>query len=275
MRSTIALLTLVAALPLSAQRNDPLAFLRQVPDAAVRSFEVFRDQPYRPVRTGELRSAGFLTEQHSMPFGRVLGPVAPPVMHATETSETALPGSVIAVLPPEGAAYQRGDTVLLARIAPAPLGWGEIVIPTALAVIGDHTPRQTFATVVTMYGPVRMGQVSLPLEPVTNPGMVQPVAISGPNGEIIVGREIRELEQVGGVMFINVGRAAGVRVGDFIEVHRRAGPRLNAADTADDLMAVAQVVHIGDKSSTIKLIRILDPDIRAGAPVVRIATLPS
>lgn len=275
MRSTIALLTLVAALPLSAQRNDPLAFLRRAPDVADRSFESYRDQPYRPVRTGEVRSAGFLTELRSMPFGRVLGPVTPPVMHATESSETALPGAVIAVLPPPGAAYQRGDTVMLARIVPGPPGWGDIVVPTGLARIGDHTPRQTLATIIAMYGPVRMGQVAFPLEPVTNPGMVQPVAITGPTGEIIVGRETRELEQVGGVMFINVGRAAGVRIGDFIEVRRRAGPRLNAADTADDVIALAQVVRVGDKSSTIKLVRVIDPDIRAGAPVVRIATLPS
>lgn len=274
MRSTIALLTLVAALPLSAQQNDPLAFLRRAPDGADRSFAAYRNQPYRPVRSGEVRSAGFLTERRSMPFGRVLGPVTPPVMHATESSETALPGSVIAVLPPPGAAYQRGDTVLLARVVPGPDGWGDIIVPTGLARIGDHTPRQTFATVIAMYGPVRMGQVALPLEPVNNPGMVQPVAITGPTGEIIAGRETRELEQVGGVMFINVGGAAGVRIGDFIAVHRRAGPRLNAADTADDVVAVAQVVRVGDKSSTIKLIRVIDPDIRAGAPVVRIATLP-
>lgn len=275
MRSTIALLTLVAALPLSAQRNDPLAFLRQGPDVTDRSVEAYRTQQYRPVRTGEVRSAGFLTELHRMPFGHVLGPVMPPVMHASESSETVLPGAVIAVVPPAGAAYQRGDTVMLARLVPGPQGWGDIVVPTGLARIGEHTPRQTFATVIAMYGQVLMGQVTLPLEPVMNPGQAQPVAINGPTGEIIVGREIRELEQVGGVMFINIGRASGVRIGDFIEVHRRAGPRLNAADTGDDVMAIAQIVRVGDKSSTIKLVRVLDPDIRAGAPVVRIATLPS
>ncbi|MES1259832.1 MAG: hypothetical protein ABUL71_04490, partial [Gemmatimonadota bacterium] len=88
-------------------------------------------------------------------------------------------------------------------------------------------------------------------------------------------REPRDVAQVGEVLFINMGRAAGMRVGDFVEIRRHAGPRLNGADTVDDLMAVAQVVHVGEKSSTIKLTRVIDPGIRSGTPVVRVATLPS
>lgn len=274
MRSTIAVLTLIAALPLSAQRTDPLAFLKP-PALADGPAQSYPEREYRPVRSGEVRSAGFLTERRAMPYGRVLGPVTPPVMHSGETGETALPGARIAIRPPAGASYQRGDTVMLARIIPGPPGWGDIVIPTGLARVGDHTPRQTEAVLIATYGAVRIGQVALPLEPFTNPGMVQPVAISGPGGEVITGRETRELEQVGGVLFISAGRGTGMRVGDFIEVRRRAGPRLNAADTAPDVMAVAQVVRVGDRSSTVKLVRVLDPDIRAGAPIVRIATLPN
>ncbi len=276
MRSTLALLTLVAALPLAAQQNEPLAFLRPAPYAADRAVQTYRDAvAYQPVRPGEVRSAAFLTEMRSMPFGQVLGPVAPPVMHNTESSETALPGAIIAVLPPPGASYQRGDTVMLARLVPAPMGWGSIVVPTGLARIGDHTPRQTMATIIATYGQVILGQVVLPLEPFTNPGTVQPVPIDGPTGAVITGSETRELEQVGGTLFINIGRGAGVRVGDFFQVRRHAEARLNAADTNDDVMALAQIIRVGEKSSTIRLVKVMDPDIRAGAPVVRIATLPN
>lgn len=274
MRSMLPILVLVAAAPLAAQQNDPLAFLRPAP-IAERPLQATQEQEYRPVRSGEVRSAGFLTERRAMPFGRVLGPVAPPVMHATESSETALPGAMIALLPPSGAAYQRGDTVMLARVIPGPAGWGDIVIPTGLVRIGDHTPRQTTGMLIATYGAVRIGQVVLPLEPFVNPGKVLPTEIAGPTGEVIVGREARELEQTGGVLFINAGRGAGMRVGDFVQLRRRAGPRLNGADTGDDVMAVAQVVRVGEKSSTIKLVRVLDPDIRSGVPFVRISTLPN
>ena len=275
MRSTFALISLVAVLPLSAQRSDPVAFLRPPREIGDPSVDAYRPPTYRPVRSGEVRSSGFLTELRQMPYGRLLGPVNPPLVRSAQTPEVSFPGTVVAVTPPQGANYRRGDTVLLAVVIPAPRGWGEIVVPTGLARIADQNPRQTLATVIEMYGPIRAGQVVLPLEPTGNPGMVQPVTISGPTGEIIASREPRDVAQAGGVFFANMGRAAGVRVGDFVEVRRHPGPRLNGADTVDDLIAVAQVVHVDEKSCTIKLIRVIDPDLRPGTPVVRIATLPS
>jgi hypothetical protein len=275
MRSTLAVLVLAGALPLAAQKSDPLAFLRRNNDQDDISFINYKNQPYSPLRTGELRSASFLTEMRDMPFGDLLGPVDPPVVRATQSAEAALPGMVIAVRPPTGAAYQRGDTVMIALVTPGPRGFGEIVVPTGLARITDHTPRQTLAVLLVMFGPVRYGQVVLPIEPVSNPGKVQPVAIAGPSGEMIGSEEPRELLQVGGRVFINVGRSAGLRVGDFVQFHRRGAPRINASDTIDDLMATGQVVHTGEKSSTVQLTRILDPALREGAVVVRTATLPN
>ncbi|MGH7592488.1 MAG: hypothetical protein ACRELE_01345 [Gemmatimonadales bacterium] len=275
MRSTLATLVFFIALPLSAQQSDPLAFLRHGNEPPDMAFATYRDHPYAPVRSGEVRSASFLTELRDMPFGELLGPVDPPVVRATQSAEAALAGTVIAVRPPAGAAYQRGDTVLLAIVTPGPKGWGEIVEPTGLARIGDHTPRQTLATVIALFGPVRYGQSVLPIEPVTNPGRVQPTAVTGPSGEVIGSGAPRELQQVGGQVFISIGRSAGVRVGDFVAVRRRPEARVNASDTIDDLMATAQVIHVGEKSSTVKLTRIIDPDIHPGAPVVRTATLPN
>jgi hypothetical protein len=259
---------------LAAQNPDPLAFLRRGSDQEDIAFINYKAQPYSPVRPGEMRASGFLTESHAMPFGEVLGPVDPPVIRATESAEAALPGMIIAVRPPEGASYQKGDTVVLALVTPGPKGWGSIVLPTGLARVGDHTPRQTLATVISMFGPMRYGQVVFPLEPASNPGKVVPVAISGPSGEVLGSEEPRELLQSGSRIFADVGRAAGIRVGDFVEVRRRPTQRIHASDTIDDLMATGQVVHIGEKSCTVKLTRIVDPAIRPGATVVRVATLP-
>jgi hypothetical protein len=253
MRSVVVLLTFAAVAPLVAQ-----------------------GPAYRPVRPGDVRSAGFLTEQGHVAFGRLLGPVDPQLVHSAETPEVVFPGTVVAVQPPEGGTYQRGDTVLLALVVPGPAGWGSIVIPTGLAQVGDRTPRQTLATVIAMFGPIRGGgQVVLPIEPLANPGEVQPVPSAGPSGELITSREPRDVSQTGEVFFINIGRTAGMRIGDFVEIRRHAGPRPNAADTIDDLMAVGQVVHVGEKHSSIKLTRVIDPNLRAGTPVVRITTLPS
>lgn len=273
-RLTVFALVLVAG-PLVAQSDDPLAYLQQDANPTDTAFSAYRTTPYQPVRPGEVRSAGFLTEQRTLPFGQVLGAVDPEQVHAAQSREVVLAGSLIAVVPPNGATYQAGDTVVLARRVPGPQGWGDIVIPTGLAQVGDHTPRQTMARVLTMYGSIRAGDVTLPLEPVASSAGETPADVAGPRGTIIAGQQSHELVQAGTDMFIDMGRAAGIRIGDFVQVRRRPAARLDAPDTIDELMATGQVVHVGEKTSTIKLIRVVDPDIRPGTPVVRTATLPN
>ncbi|HEX3928553.1 MAG TPA: hypothetical protein VHW65_11195 [Gemmatimonadales bacterium] len=268
MRSSFVVAVLLSAAPLAAQQ--PSAGF-PAPENSRGSAQI----PYRPIRTDELRAAGFLTENRELPFGRVLGPVTPEEVHSNQVGAVAMPGTIIGVTPPAGAAYQRGDTIMLATVVPGSLAWGQIVIPTGLARVTDHNPRQTLATVIKMYAPIHDGQVTLPVEPAPNPGLVTPVKVEGPTGTVIMGRERTELQQPGSFMFVDLGKASGIRIGDFVEIRRRPAPRLNTSDTIDELMATAQVVHVGDKSSTIKLTRVVGPAIAPGTPVVRVATLPN
>ena len=275
MRSQLALLLLIASTPLAAQQQ-PLSFLRKSgaaeQDAAL---TIYKEQPYQPVRPGEVRQSAFLTEGQALPFGKVLGPVSPTQVRSSSTASLALTGTLIGIRPPAGATYAPGDTVVLAIVSQGPKGWGEIITPTGLARVGTSSDRQTLATVITTYGPIRDGQVTLPIEPVKNPGRVQPVKASGPAGTIIGGASTRELEQPGGIMFSDLGRESGLRPGDFVEVRRRPAPRQNTSDTIDELMATGQVLRVNARSSTIKLLRVVAPGIAPGTPVVRVATLPN
>ncbi len=266
MRSTLIVLTMVAASPLAAQPQDPGGSQADVVGS-------YRPDPYRALRPGELRSAAFLTEMRVMPYGRVLGPVAPPAVVFAQSPELVLVGSTIGVQPPAGAAYQRGDTVVLAVASPGPKGWGELMLPTGLARIGTSNPRQTEAVVIALFGPVRAGQLTLPMSPTPKIGEAQPVKADGPTGSFLFAREPAELHQQGSELFIDLGRTGGVRLGDFIEFRRRAAPRPGSADTVDEALAVGQIVSLGENSSTVRLFRIKDPNIPVGSPVLRIATL--
>ena len=266
MRSTLILLTLVAATPLAAQPQDPGG-------SQADAVGWYRPDPYRALRPGELRSAAFLTESRPMPYGRVLGPVTPSAVEFAQSPEMVMPGSTIGVRPPAGAAYQRGDTVVLAVTSAGPRGWGDMVLPTGLARIGTSNPRQTEAVIIELYGPVRAGQVVLPLSPSPKVGEAQPVKADGPTGSFLFGREPGELHQQGSELFVDLGRTSGVRLGDFIEFRRRPGPRAGSADMVDQSLAVGQVVSVGEKSSTVRLFRIKNPGFPAGGPVLRIATL--
>ncbi|MES2306120.1 MAG: hypothetical protein V4558_11460 [Gemmatimonadota bacterium] len=261
MRSTLAVLIALGVAPLAAQEG----IVRAEADAV----------PYAPMRVGQSYSAGFLSEMRLLPYGQVLGAVTPPQIRSAAGGAIIALGTMISIRPPAGASYAKGDTVVLAVHRPGPKGWGEVVTPTGLARIRSIDNGQTLGEVLAIYGPIRDGQVTLPLEPVKNPGMVQPVKINGPAASMIAPREQRELLQPGDIIFMDAGRAAGIRMGDFVEVRRAPARRLNAPDQIDELMATGQVVAVNEKHSSITLVRIVSPDIAPGTPVVRVATLPN
>ncbi len=269
MRSTLTVLALLAAAPLGAQVSAPMTPRMSATSSSDRS-DVFA-----PLRPGELHSAAFLTEMQPMPYGRVLGPVSQAAVVAHQSAEMVMVGRTIGLLPPAGAAYQRGDTVVLAAVTPAARGWGEMVVPTGLALVGASTPRQTEALVIASYGPIRAGQVTLPMGPTPTANNSDPVKADGPTGNFLFGEEQGNPRQLGSQLFIDIGSNAGLRLGDYIEFRGHPGPRLNGADTIDKGLAIGQVVHLGAKSSTVRLYRISDPTIVMGTPAVRVATLPN
>lgn len=282
MRATLLLVAgVVLTAPLAGQADypppstdgTPFFLRREVPPQE--ALKAYTDKPYRPVRPNEARAAAFLTEGREMAFGRALGPTTPPQVKAFGSTAVTAVGSLFAVAPPEGGSYRPGDTLSVAIRRTGPKGWGEIIHPTGTVVVMDVTPRQTVTKVVSIFGPMREGQVVVPAEPVPSPGQVSPVPTdAGPTGAVLGSVEMRELIIPGGHMFIDLGADDGLRHGDFVEVRRPVTRRVNAADTVEETMATGQVVHVNGASSTIKLINVESPDIAPGTPVVRIATLP-
>ncbi len=278
MRATLLLISgLILAAPLAAQEagQDTTPFFLRKPIAPGEALKAYRYKPYRPIRQAEVRAAGFLTEGQEIAFGRALGPTSPPQVRASGSTAVSELGSNFAVTPPAGGSYQAGDTLLVATRRMGPKGWGDVVEPTGLIEVTAVGPRQTVSRVLKIYGPMRAGQVVFPAGPLPASDEVQPVPTpDGPSGTVISPLEARDLMLPGTHLFIDLGRDDGVRIGDFVEVRRTAGPRLNAPDTLDEEMASGQVVAVNGASSTIKLIEVKSADIPAGTRVVRIATLP-
>ena len=233
------------------------------------------DDEYRPLRAGEFYSAGFLTEEEKLPFGELLGPVTPPQIRSISDRGTITLHSIIGVRAPEGATYAPGDSLILARLAVAERGYGDIVVPTGLARVTGTNNDQYTAEVVAMYGSIENGQVVLPAGRFPGPGSERAVPVeNGLEGRVIGGRELRVLKHLQDVLFIDQGREAGVAEGDLFEIRREAGPRIRAADTIDELMAVGQVVHVRNRSATLLLLHVISPDIAPRTLVRQVAKLP-
>jgi len=241
--------------------------------AALRSYV---EAPYKPLRRGEFWSSGFLTEGAVLPFGKLLSAVTPQDVRSITTGTAIFQFCKVALLPPGGASYQVDDSLLVARLLEGPKGWGDIVSPAGIVRVTGQSGKQVLGEVVAVFGPIRNDQVVLPLEKFAGAGnqRARPVT-NGVKGRVIGALAAHELKQPQNVLFIDLGRKDGVAPGDVFEArrepqHRRPG----ASDTVDELMATLQVVHVRERSASLKILNVLSSDIPPGTPVKLVAKLP-
>jgi hypothetical protein len=250
------------------------------PDRQVRSvsdiLKAYTHQTYRPLRRTEFYASGFLTENQRLPYGKVLGPVTPPQIRAFHSAANALPFTTIALEAPSGATYQVGDSLLLLQLGREIEPYGKVVVPTGIAQIVEVTDGHYIANTVATYGPIRNGQLSLPLESF-NPGAgTRAVPVSdGIRGALIGGLGRQELKEPQMIVFINKGREDGVAPGDLFEVRRRPSHSSDGTLRVNEVMATMQIVHVRDRTATAVLLNVVSPDIPPGTDVMQVAKLPS
>ncbi len=234
---------------------------------------------YRAVRSGEFYAAGFLTENEKLPWAEVLGnaDVAAP---RGVTGTTAVIYQRVRIRPPSGATYQVGDSLLTALLTRGVSGHGKIVYPTGIVLVTSVEGRDVEGDIVMQFDRVGTGQVALPLEPFKDPGVVRPAPVAdGVQGNIIALRDIHQVPKQFDVVFIDLGRNAGIAPGDVFEVL----PRKGAVPQGDEPQTLAdvRVVHVRDRSATALVSEIYTLGIRTagqeavGVPVRLIRKMPS
>jgi hypothetical protein len=236
----------------------------------------YTHRAYRALRRSEFYSSGFLTENQRLPYGRVLGPVTPQQIKAVHARANALPFTTIAIDAPDGATYQIGDSLLLLQLGKELDSYGKIVIPTGVVRVIESADGHYLGNIVATYGPIRNGQLVLPLD-AFNPGAggrAVPVS-DGVRGTFIGGLGRQDLKEPQMVVFINKGREDGVAPGDIFEVRRRPGRLSDGTLRVNELMATMQIVHVRDRTATGLLLNVISPDIPTGTDVMQVAKLPS
>ena len=202
---------------------------------------------HKPVRRGEFYSAGFLTEEEELPFGRLKRSVGQVEMARLPDASSTLINGKIEIEAPEGASYAVNDALLIVRRADKVKNWGHIIIPTGIAVVTSASAAGTFARVMAQYDPITNGQQLLPLEPFVDPGSVVPVP---PNimleGSVIRTRDGSVLPNQQDVVLLDVGRSDGVDLGDIFVVLKKPPEGLAPTDT----LALVQIVHRRERSSS-------------------------
>jgi hypothetical protein len=251
-------------------------FRRRKVTTVANSFATYRAVKFRPVRSGEFYSGGFLTEGESFSFGRLLGPVTPEQIESARARAAVQRFTTVGIRPPEGASYAMGDLLLVVDMHEGPQGYGDVIVPTGLVKVTGNNNGQMVGEVVTVFGPIREGQAVLPAEKFTDPGAADYQKVSnGLEGHILVARDLRELRLPQQVLFLNIGKRDGVALGDLFEARREPGPQARAtADAVDEVMATLQVIHVRDRSATVSVRRVVSPDVPPGTRVKLVAKLP-
>ncbi len=228
---------------------------------------------YRPVRRGEFYAAGFLTEGESFPWGRVRGNADQPAQErSAETSSAPIYGTV-ELEAPGGATYQVGDSLLAVDLARDVPGWGKVVVPSGILRVSHVQDRDVLAEVITQFGRVVDGQVTIPLEPFHDPGMVTPVPVeNGLTATIIAPRDVHPVQGQQNIMFIDAGKEQGVALGDLFEVWE---PLSAARGETQQAVALLQIVHVRNRSASGFILQIYQSGIQSGQPVRLIRKMPS
>ena len=245
-------------------------------DAMRQAISGYGVMEYRPLRRGEFYSSGFLTEGRDLPFGRLIGPVEPSQIGASATTPTVLLSNRVYVTPPKGAAYRVGDSLLVAELAGEIASHGHMVVPSGMLQVTEVAPGRTVARVIEMYHEMTAGQVVLPLEPFT-PGITRPaVPVSdGVQAHVLGGPLHQVLRGPQDVLYLDKGRQDGVAAGDIFEIRRSEKRRSDGVITAPDVMAVVQVVHVGERTATVRILTLTAPVIANGSESRQVARLPS
>lgn len=240
------------------------------------SLELSLARAYRPIRRSEFYSSGFLTEGREIAFGEMLGTVTPLQIEADNTRNSAQLFTRVAIKPPMGGAYQVGDTLLLVRVMPAFKNYGNIIVPTGLVRVLDVKNEENVAEVIAAYGQISVGNSVMPAEKFTEPGNTRPVPISdGLDAKVLTHRDRQPLSGIQDVLFLDKGREAGVALGDLFELRSVPRKREGAAAVTDEVTATVMVVHLGDKHSTARVIKVIHPSLVSGADAKQVAKLPS
>ncbi len=257
-----------------AEESEPL-FGPRPGDMLHETLKTYSEQTYRARRRSEFYSSGFLTENEKLPYGKMLGPVAPPQIRAMAQNSNALPYATVAVSAPKGATYQVGDSLLVVQIGREVPRYGEVIIPSGVIQVTDTSDGKYVASVIAVYGTIRAGQRVLPVEKFGDPGTAKAVPVSdGVRATLLGGSGRQDLKAPQMVVFLDKGRKDGVAPGDLFEIRRQPERLSDGTIRIDEVMATLQVVHVRERTATARLLNIISPDIEPGTKVRQVAKLP-
>jgi hypothetical protein len=235
---------------------------------------VFDAPPPRPaVLEGDFYRAAFVaTRGEVRVVGRFVEPVFQSVVALRMAPQVNLYDRIFVQVDPRVVGV--GDRIHFLRDEREIRRVGRVWRPTGVGTVAALDGETATVVVVGMYERVQPGDVAVPMErfPLdteTRPRRVEPDL----QARILGFQDPHPLQRTESILFLDVGRNAGVAVGDEFEafdppVRRSWGTRPEVP------VARMQVVRVTDGTASVRVTELSQPRIAAGLPVRRVARMP-
>lgn len=238
--------------------------------------EYRRDLEVPQVRPGEFYSAPWLSRSNEL--RRVAQVVSIERRDAAvgRTPETANRYGTIYLRPTRSARLATGDRLTLVRIGHEVGDYGRVVEPVGQAVVTELHDETAAAVVTEHYGLLEEGAYAVPFEEF--PGLVEEPARpveSGPKGRLIGFDVDQPVPAPRDHVFIDLGRADGIAVGDeFVVILPERGAPWGGADLPEETVARLRIVKVTERTATAQILRLEQAVLRPGLPVRLVAKRP-
>jgi hypothetical protein len=151
---------------------------------------------------------------------------------------------------------------------------GRVYRPIGIGTVAAMDGATATVVIVGMFDQVRVGDAAIPVEAFPLLHTDPPSAVSADlQGRVLAFQDATPLQRTESILFLDIGRSAGVGVGDEFEAYdppaeRRWGTRPEVA------VARMQVVKVTEGTASVRVTHLDEPRIEVGLPVRRVARMP-
>ena len=176
---------------------------------------------------------------------------------------------------PRNVPSARGERYLSYELGPS-MPQGQIVIPTGILLV--EQPGEGEATLVRverMFGEVKIGNRLIPLERINLPTDARPAPVDlGVRSRVIWVASRAVLPSVQHYLMIDASRKDGVSIGDQFTLVRERVELAEGARLPEQPLALAQVVRVTERGTTVMIVDQVQPKIREGTEARLTAKMP-
>lgn len=230
------------------------------------------DQP--AVLQGDFYRAAFVAQPREVPLvGRLQEAEYQSVMEVRQTPQFNLYDRVFVTVDP--ARVSVGDRLHFLREGREIRRRGpRVYLPTGVGTVAAIEDGTATVVIVGMFDQVRTGDAAIQPEAFPIRTLDRPAAVDADlQGRVLAFRDDTPLQRTESILFLDIGRSAGVGVGDEFELYdpateRRWGTRPEVA------VARGQVVKVTEGTASVRVTQLQQPRIAVGLPVRRVARMP-